>query len=120
MAEEQLGKAGLKGDDGAVIDVAPGEVASAEEVVELVAEVAVADARFPEVGSDVQGELDGGEKKPETQGLAKRWIDGTHDGCVGGHGGVGHQESSIGLYLLDVTAQGLFPFVDLPFSCWCA
>jgi len=35
----------LHGDDGAVVDVAPGEVVAAGDVVELVAEVAVANWR---------------------------------------------------------------------------
>ena len=40
VAEEALGEAGLEGDEGAVVDVAPGEVAAAGDVVELIAEVA--------------------------------------------------------------------------------
>ena len=48
VAEDELAEAGLQGDDGAVVDVAPGEVAAADEVVELVAEVAVADVCLPE------------------------------------------------------------------------
>ena len=43
VAEEKFADPGLEGDDGAVVDVSPGEMAAAGQIVELVAEVAVAD-----------------------------------------------------------------------------
>lgn len=67
-AEESLGEAGLDGDAGAVVHVSPGEALAADEVVELVAEVAVAEVLGVEGGDDVQGEFEGGEGEGEAQG----------------------------------------------------
>ena len=55
----------MQGDGWAVVYIAPGEVATADDVVEFVAEVAVADVGFPEIGGDVDGEFDGCEGESE-------------------------------------------------------
>jgi len=88
VAEEGFGDAGLQGDDGAVVDVAPSEMAAAHEVVELVAEVADADVALPEGGGDVEQELDGCEGEGEPEGLLKGWVCGAYlDGWRERHGG---------------------------------
>ena len=71
-AEERDGGARLQRDDGAVIDVAPVEMAPAEDVVHLVAEVAPADVRLPEIGAEVKGELQQREQGGENERLAER------------------------------------------------
>ena len=58
----------MQGDDGAVVDEAPGEMTAAGDVVELVAEVAVADVLGPECEGELQEELDGGEEEGEPKG----------------------------------------------------
>ena len=82
-AEEGFGKLGLDGDDGAVVDVTPGEVASALNVVHLVAEVASSCAGLVEVGGDVEGELDGREEGRQAHGRGEGEVGGVDDG--GGH-----------------------------------
>jgi hypothetical protein len=63
-------------------------MATADEVVKLVAEVAVADVRFPEIGRDVKEELDGGKEKREAQGALQGGIGGADDRCMRrGHAG---------------------------------
>ena len=69
----------MQGDDGAVVDVAPGEVVAAGEVIELVTEVAVADVRGVEGEGEVEEELDDGEDGSEAEGAAQGrvgWTDG--------------------------------------------
>ena len=51
-----------------MVDEAPGEMTAAGDVVELVAEVAVADVLGPECEGELQGELDGGEEEGEPKG----------------------------------------------------
>ena len=46
----------MNGDEGAVVDVAPGEVAAANEVVQLVAKVAVADVGLIEIDGEMEDE----------------------------------------------------------------
>jgi len=58
----------LQGDDGAVVDEAPGEMTAAGDVVELVAEVAVADVLGPEREGELEEELGGGEEEGEPKG----------------------------------------------------
>ncbi len=79
-SEEGLGEAGLEGDEGAVIDVSPGEALAADEVVELVAEVAIAEVGGPEGGGDVEDELDGGEEEGEADGGLEGGVGGADDG----------------------------------------
>ena len=87
MAEEQFGEAGLDGDEGAVVDVAPGEMATAGDVVELVAEVAPADVGLVEVESDVQQDGEDAEEGGELEGCAQ-WgaggpdYGGRHSGTI--------------------------------------
>src|SRR6202044_1194656 len=57
FAEERQRELCLNGYAGAVIDVPPGEIAPAHNVVKLVAKVAVTDVRFPQVRCDVQHKL---------------------------------------------------------------
>ena len=71
-------------DDRAVVHVAPGEVAAAGEVVELVAEVAVAEVLRPEDGGDVQHEHQRRKDGGKAQRGAKRGVRWTDDGG-GGH-----------------------------------
>ena len=56
MAEDGFGEAGLNGDEGAVVDVAPGEVAAANEEVQLIAKVAVADVGLIEIDGEMEDE----------------------------------------------------------------
>ena len=89
-AEEGLREASLNGDQGAVIDVAPGEMSATHDVVELVTEVAVAEMLRPERGGDVQDQLDGGEREGEADGGGERgigWADDGGAGRVGSNGG---------------------------------
>ena len=58
----------MEGDERAVVDVAPGEMAAAGEVVELVAEVAPADVGLPEIADDLDRELEEGEGEREAEG----------------------------------------------------
>lgn len=53
-AEEGFCEAGLDGDEGAVVYVAPGEASATEDVVELVTEVAVADVGLPEIRGEME------------------------------------------------------------------
>ena len=69
LAEDHRRETRLKGDEGRLIDVSPGESASADKVVELVAVKAVAQVRLPEVGGDEEDELNGSEPAGETDGL---------------------------------------------------
>ena len=101
MAEEEFGGAGLEGDDRAVVDVAPGEVAAAGNVVELVAEVAVADVALPESAGEVDEQFERAEEEREVdcraEGIAVRL--GGHAGWsvrVGGVFGSGKFEESGG------------------------
>jgi hypothetical protein len=70
----------LQGDDGAVVDEAPGEMMAAGEVVELVAEVAVADVLGPERKGELQEELDAGEEEGEPKGRTQRKVRWADDG----------------------------------------
>jgi hypothetical protein len=68
----------LQGDDGAVVDKAPCEMMAARDVVELIAEVAVANVLAPEREGELQEELDAGEEEGETKGRTEgrvRWAD---------------------------------------------
>jgi hypothetical protein len=65
VAEEGGGEPGLQGYEGGVIDVAPGEVLPADEVVEFVAGVAVTEVRLEEVEGEEQEEFDRGEEGGE-------------------------------------------------------
>lgn len=47
VAEQHLAHAGLQGHKRPMVDIAPGEVAAAGEIIELVAEVAVAEVKGP-------------------------------------------------------------------------
>ena len=76
VAEEDFAEAGLDGDDGAVVDVTPCEVVAAGDVVELVAEVAVAEVLGVEREGKLQEELDGGEDRREAEGLTQGGICG--------------------------------------------
>ena len=76
VAEEGLGEARLDGNEGAVVDEAPGKMAAAGEVVELVAEVAPAEMGRPGCGDQVEDQLDCGEGEGEVDGFSKaggRW-----------------------------------------------
>ena len=75
--EEQFPGARHEGDDRALVDIAPGEVPTAHEEVEFVAEVAVADVRGVEGESEAEEEFDEREGGCESQGRAKL-------GCAGG------------------------------------
>ena len=97
LAEEQETEAGLEGHDGAVVDVAPGEMAAAGDVVELVAEVAVTEVDLPEGGGHVEGELEGGEEEGEADGGTQGRVRGADDG--GGHGGMIRGEGSYGSFV---------------------
>ena len=63
VAEEDFTQARLQGYDGSVVDVPPGEVAGTGDVVELIAEVAVADVRGPEGQGEMQQEFRRGEQR---------------------------------------------------------
>jgi len=88
VAEEDLAEPCLNGDDGALIDVAPGEMMAAGDVVELVAEVAVAEVLRVEREREVEQQLARGEEGCETESCAEGWIGwadyGRRCGC-GGH-----------------------------------
>ena len=71
VAEEEFAETGLEGDDGAVVDVTPGEMAAAGDVVELVAEVAVAEVLRPEGEGELEEQLCEGEEQGEAQGVAE-------------------------------------------------
>ena len=72
LAEEADGGACLQRDDGAMIDVSPVEMLSAEDVVHLIAEVAPADMRFPEIRSQVKCELEKCKESCEQESLPER------------------------------------------------
>ena len=78
---------GLERDYGAMVDVSPGEMAAAGEVVELVAEVAVADMPRPKGEGKLEGQLDGCEEERKAQGRTKRRVGRLHQ--VDRLGGVG-------------------------------
>jgi hypothetical protein len=71
FAEEGDGGACLQRDDGTVIDIAPVEMLSAEDVVHLVAEVAPPDVGFPEIGAEVNGKFQQREQAGEEECLAE-------------------------------------------------
>ena len=58
----------MQGDDGAVVDEAPCEMTAAGDVVELVAEVAVADVLSPKCERELQKQLDAREEEREPKG----------------------------------------------------
>jgi hypothetical protein len=70
----------LQIDDGAVVDEAPCEMTAAGDVVELVAEVAVADVLGPECQGELQEELDGGEEEGEPKGRTQGRVRSADDG----------------------------------------
>jgi hypothetical protein len=72
LAEEGDGGACLQRDDGAMIDISPVEMLSAEDVVHFVAEVAPADVRFPEIRSQVKCEFEKCKESCEQEGLPER------------------------------------------------
>ena len=59
---------------GTVIDIAPVEMPSAEDVVHLVAEVAPADVRFPQIRAEVESELEQCEEASKQESLSERGI----------------------------------------------
>jgi hypothetical protein len=63
-----------------VVDEAPGEMTAAGDVVELVAEVAVADVLRPEREGELQEKLDGGEEEGEPKGRTQRGVRWADDG----------------------------------------
>ena len=52
---------------GSVVDVSPGKMAAAGQIVELVAEVAVADVFGPKGESELEGQLDDCKEECKTQ-----------------------------------------------------
>ena len=70
----------MQGDDGAVVDEAPCEMTAAGDVVELVAEVAVADVLGPECKGELQEELDGGEEEGEPKGRTQGRVRSADEG----------------------------------------
>ncbi len=69
LPKRRDGGACLQRDDGAMIDISPVEMLSAEDVVHLIAEVAPADMRFPEICSQVKCELEKCKESCEQEGL---------------------------------------------------
>ena len=67
-----------------MINVSPREMATAEDV-ELFAEVAIADMRLPQVGGDVQNELDRGKAERQTKCRPQSRVHGTNDGGMSTH-----------------------------------
>jgi hypothetical protein len=57
-----------------VIDIAPVEMAAAEDVVHLIAEIAPADVGFPEVGAEMDGKFQQREESGEEESF--------FEGCV--------------------------------------
>ena len=84
VTEEGFGEPRLKGNQRAVVDVTPGEMAPAGNVVKLVAEVAVANVGLIEVGGQVEEEQGRGEDRREAQGGGKGLVRGANDD--GAHG----------------------------------
>ena len=70
----------MQGDDGAVVDEAPCEMTAAGDVVELVAEVAVADVLGPEREGELHEELDAGEEEGEPKGRTQGRVRLADDG----------------------------------------
>ena len=63
-----------------MVDEAPCEMTAAGDVVELVAEVAVADVLGPECQGELQEELEGGEEEGEPKGRAQGRVRSANDG----------------------------------------
>ena len=84
MAEECFREARLQGNQRAVIDIAPREVASARDVIELIAKVAPARVRLVQIGEQMEEEQGGREHGRETDGLLELLVHGERSGCGDG------------------------------------
>jgi hypothetical protein len=71
-AEERFSEAGLQSDHGSLVDVAPGEVAAADEEVHIVAEVAVAEVHAPERTEEMDEKDGDGKGGGKEEGRAQR------------------------------------------------
>ena len=72
MPKRTSASAGLEGDQRRLIHVSPGKVMAADEEVELVAEVAVAEVSAPQRAQEMGKESDQSERGGKEQGAAER------------------------------------------------
>ena len=111
-AEEGFGEAGLDGDEGSVVDVSPGEASTAHDVVELVAEVAVAEVLDVERTDDVKDEFKGSEGEGQFEGSGERRVLGPDERGAGqGHASlreVLHKGCCVGCSMLYEPVPGEF------------
>ena len=74
VAEEKFAEPGLDGDDRTMVDVSPGEMAAAGEIIKLIAKVTVSDVLGPKGESELEGKLDDCEEERKTQSRSKGCI----------------------------------------------
>ena len=67
VTEEGLCQSSLHRDSRSVIDVAPGQVAAAGNIVELVAKITPAQVCLPQIGRELNGQLDQREAHSQTE-----------------------------------------------------
>lgn len=91
IAEKDVGEAGLEGDHGGLVDIAEGDMAAADEVVQLVAEDAVAGMLGEDGADGLNGQLDGGEDEADPEEAAEAIA---LDGRGGGRGERAHVRGS--------------------------
>jgi hypothetical protein len=80
IAKEHFAEPRLQGDDRSVVDIAPGQMASAGDVVELIAKVAVSQVLGPQCESKLKHQLDGREDRGQAQSLAQRRVGNANHG----------------------------------------